>query len=62
MRAFIFALLTIFGAIAGLVVGAQEPSFVFRKDAMQEKGIAGAICGMIAGGIAAWVTGEKKNQ
>ena len=62
MKAVVFALLTIAGAFAGLIVGAAEDNKFMRSDAMAEKAIAGGVCGMIAGVAAAWITGSGSKK
>jgi hypothetical protein len=62
MRTLVFGLLTITGVIAGLLVGAQEDNRYMRDDAMAQKAIAGGICGMIAGGIACWITASPSKK
>jgi hypothetical protein len=60
MKFFAFALLTIAGAVAGLVVGSQTTYAWQRQNSMMQMAIAGTIAGMIAGGIGVWLTGDKK--
>jgi len=62
LKAFVFALLTIAGTVAGLMVGAADSNQFSRPNAMKQNAIAGGVCGMIAGGIAAFLQGGGSSK
>jgi membrane associated rhomboid family serine protease len=61
MKIFTFALLSVVGLIAGLIVGAQASAYE-RQEEMLSMSVGGTIAGMIVGAIAVWFAGDRPRK